>query len=482
MFGSAGRIRETSLPGQALLELIIASGIFLISTSSIITLVFGARSLITDTRQSLLGTEIAKEGLEAARLLRDQGWSQLPEGTYGLQKVNGNWQLNGTSDSQSGYSRTITVTENSANSKTIVSRVNWTATSSRVPILTLSTILTNWSQTQQENYIEGDWTNPVSAGTGDVGAGVAGTDVQVQAQKAYLSSSASLQEKADLTLFDVSNPVANPIPTISSVNLGISNLTSIAKSGNYIYGSISGSTNEFMVVDVTVPTAPVAVKTVDFSNGRSQTVAVDGNMLYVGLEKITGEAEFYAIDVSDPLNPVVRGSFEINGTVLSIHVFDNRAYIATSADNAELMILDVSNPEVMTKLGEFNAAGADDGASVFVKDEFNVYLGRDQSASAHEFFVLNAGTPSSITLKGSHDLSAGINDMVIVNRLAFMVTEQPNAEFRILDVADPTNISTYGSGSAYLNFPQAATGIAYENNTIYCSVRSNNALRIIRSS
>ncbi len=461
--------------GEILLELLVASGIFLIISTSVISLVMSGRTLVTDSLDAATATQYAKEGLEATRLLRDQSWDNLTDGNHGITKNGANWQFTGVSDSQNGYTRTINITSNTANSKFITSQVTWSAVPSRTPKIIISALLTNWKKTQEDNFLSGDWTNPVTAGTADVDNGAQGTDVLVENGIVYLSSSASLQNKPDLTIFNAAD-INNPIK-LSSIDLGISNVTAITKSGNYVYAAISGATEEFIVVDVSNPSAPVKVKTVDISTGKALSIKAEGNRLYFGEEKINGESEFFVEDISNPLSPVLMGSFEVNGDVNAIDILNNRAYLATSVDNAELMVLDIADPAHITKLGQFDAASVENGTAIFVKDEFNVYLGRETSGSGKEFYVLDASNPSILIEKGSSDLDARVNDMVVVNHLAFLVTEQPNAEFRILEVADPTSISTYATP----NFPENALGIAYENNVIFCAVRSNSALRILKS-
>lgn len=73
--------------------------------------------------------------------------------------------------------------------------------------------------------------------------------------------------------------------------------------------------------------------------------------------------------------------------------------------------------------------------------------------------------------------TAKVNGVRVSGRFAFLATEDSNEEFQVLDISNPASIpapvSTY-------NFPQEATGVDFENNIIYSSVRSNDGLRIIR--
>lgn len=462
--------------GSALIELLIASGVFLVGTLSLFTLVLGSGPLIYETTRNKQATDYAREGLEITRLMRDQRWETLTNGTYGLELVNGNWVLAGSSSQSNELTRSITIAEVSAYSKRITSTVSWAPGANRNATVRLETIVTNWQSTQEENYIAGDWVHPVSAGSGDIDSGAAGTDILVESQRAYLSSQSTNVEKVDFSVFNLEN--SNSPVLISSVDLGFSNLASIAKSGNYVYGSVAGSTKEFVIIDVANPSSPVKVGEVDVSNGKTRSIAVSGTRLYLGMERIAGEDEFYIYDISVPTSPVKLGSHEADGTINSIAILNNRAYLATSHDSSELMIADVSTPASITIRGSHDAPDAFDGMNVTVKDEFNIYLGRVNSPSQPEFLILSATNPASPVVLGTFDLNTGINDMVVVNRLAFLATESPNAEFKVLDVANPAQVAAYSS----LNFPQSVTGIAYENNTIYCSVRSNGALRIITSS
>lgn len=465
--------RNHRLSGYSLVELFIAVSLFITVSSSLIALIYSGRSLISDSADAHRALLQAQEGIAAVTLLRDEDWSQLQVGTYGLTEQDGHWSLSETSDTEDIFTRQVVVAAPYANVREVTVTVSWDTVPARQLSLSLATVLTNWRETQENNYLDGDWRNPVSLGSGDVDSGVAGTDVVVGSQRAYLSGSSSQLAKEDLVLFDVANGAT---PTkLSSNDLAVGGLSSIAVSGTKIYGAIANSTKEYMIVDVANPAAPVVVNSYDFSNGRTQSVAVSGTTLYLGMEQIAGETEFYAIDVSDPNNPSILGSFEVGGTVASIGVFNQRVYLATSRDDAELMVLDVTNPAAIQSLGTFNVSGTSDGTSIFVKDEFNVYLGRAAAPSDKEFYILDASLPATITEKGSIDMATRINDMVVVNRLAFVITEEANAELRILDISNPTTIALHGK----LNFPQAATGIAYENNTIYVAVRSNDALRII---
>jgi hypothetical protein len=136
--------------GQSLIELIIAIGIFVFVISAL-------SFLILDSYISgRLATEITKadflaqEGLEAARSIRDNSWSDLTSGNHGLAISGGHWTFQGTSEDISsqlkGGTRIITVENIDPNRKKISSIVDWQFYGGRIEEAKLVTYLTNWQK------------------------------------------------------------------------------------------------------------------------------------------------------------------------------------------------------------------------------------------------------------------------------------------------------------------------------------------------
>ena len=61
--------------------------------------------------------------------------------------------------------------------------------------------------------------------------------------------------------------------------------------------------------------------------------------------------------------------------------------------------------------------------------------------------------------------------------LAFAGVNNSSKELQIVNINDYANPYLY----SYINFPQVVTGIDYQDNFVYSSVRSNNGVRIITS-
>lgn len=110
--------------GQALVEILISLGLLVIGALAMSS--FGAnigllKQYGPDQTRALF---LAEEGLEAARSLRDENFSLLSNGTHGIAlSQNGRWGLSGTSDAESEFTRTVTISTQNPRLKFITSSV-----------------------------------------------------------------------------------------------------------------------------------------------------------------------------------------------------------------------------------------------------------------------------------------------------------------------------------------------------------------------
>ncbi|HTY39528.1 MAG TPA: type II secretion system protein [Candidatus Paceibacterota bacterium] len=87
---------------------------------------------------------LAEEGLEAARTLRNQNFSNLPDGTYGLALVGGIWHLAGAPETIDAFTRRLTITTLSAGRRQVTVSVGWSERPGYDRSVTLTSELTNW--------------------------------------------------------------------------------------------------------------------------------------------------------------------------------------------------------------------------------------------------------------------------------------------------------------------------------------------------
>lgn len=139
---------QCSEAGQSLVEVLLTISIFIIGVITVGTLIIDAN---VSSRQGVERTQaitLAREGLEAARSLRDADFDNLTTGAHGLALSNSKWIFSGTSDAQNQFTRVVTVTDIDIDTKKIDSTVTWQFSTARQNSVTLIDYLTDWNQTQ----------------------------------------------------------------------------------------------------------------------------------------------------------------------------------------------------------------------------------------------------------------------------------------------------------------------------------------------
>ncbi|HXF44331.1 MAG TPA: hypothetical protein VNK70_02620 [Candidatus Paceibacterota bacterium] len=477
---STGNGRE----GQSLVEIMIGLSLIVLGIGFASILVFGGEKILIDRGNAIQARQIAKAGLEAARSIRERDWNELADGVHGLAFGTSSWFFSGSADSDGFFTRTVTVSPSGENAKLVESKVSWNPDPLRTLSVKFTTLVTNWENATPPpdpgdtggGGISGDWRNPRTLGAVDLGPGNSATDLDVINKIIYMTAEASSQNKPDFFIINATNG-QNPIIVSNLAIPGVSGLAALDVSGIYAF-VIENNLPRIRIVDVSSITAPSLVQSYDLpeATGDGMSVFYSGSRIFAGTETSQNSDEFYIIDVSNPIVPTYLGSFNVNADVNKIYVSGKTAYLATSADSGEMVVLDISNPANIVELGRFNATGSADGKSIFLSSS-KQYLGR-LSSSNRELQILDATDPANILNVGFADLGGDLNDMYVRETLAFVGTSDSNNEFQVWDVSDPS-VPTFWSS---FNFPQVATGLDYEDNIVYVSVRSNDALRIITSS
>jgi len=131
--------------GFSLLELILAVAIFSLGSIAMATLLIDSN---ISSKLSLERTEAllyAKEGIESVRSIRNSGWLNLTDGSYGLVNDGSTWFFSGASDLiDDKYTRVVNVQTVSTSTKSVSITVEWDLTPVRTSSVVLNTIFTNW--------------------------------------------------------------------------------------------------------------------------------------------------------------------------------------------------------------------------------------------------------------------------------------------------------------------------------------------------
>lgn len=450
------------------MEILVALTIFVLTITAIIFLSSGSQSVSVDTELNNQTIYKAKEQLENARATAKNNFSSLVS----------------ASSADNGFLKELIVENLGAYEKKVTSKVSWQITPSRILKTELATIISDWKSAVAVGGdtggggISGDWKNPRTLGSVDMGPGNSATGLDVINKIVYLSAEASDSKKPDFYIIDATN---GQNPSIrSSINTG-PGLNAVDVAGHYAYVANQDDSSQLQIIDVNNLNSPnlAASFKLPGASGIGNSIFYYNQKIYIGTKKATGP-EFFIIDVTNPTNPISLGNKEINADVNAIYIKNNIAYLAVS-NEYELKIFNINNPAQITEIGSFNAPGdSEDGKSLDLVND-KLYLGRTvggNHANHHELHIFNVSNPSSIQNLGSKDLTADLNSLKIRDYLAFLATSDSNKEFQVWNISDPANIAFWSS----FNFPQVATGIDFEDNIVYVSIRSNDALRIITSS
>lgn len=126
-------------------EALLAAGIMgVIVTALVGALIYGVQSTATAGSRDR-AANLAMEGIEAVRSIRDENYDSLSAGTYGLALAGSEWTFSGTSDTTGIYGRSITLTSAGANMFEVASTVTWQQTAQRNGTITYTTYLSNWN-------------------------------------------------------------------------------------------------------------------------------------------------------------------------------------------------------------------------------------------------------------------------------------------------------------------------------------------------
>jgi hypothetical protein len=452
--------------GQASVEILIALVLFALGISALVALIFGGQSLTVDTGNSNRALGLARAQLEeAAATARDN----FP----GLVSV---------SSTDQGFTKQLIVQMLDSNTARVTSKVSWRTDPLRLQDISLTELLTNWKLAKDTGSdtggtaISGDWKSPRTLGSVSLGAGNSATDLDVLNQIVYITAEASDPKKEDFFVVNATNGQAPVITSFVDTGPG---LNAVDVAGTLAYAANDSTSAQLQIIDVSNPAtstvlAEFRLPGVNGSGATGESIFYANGKVYIGTKQANGP-EFHIVDVSVPAAPVSLGGFEVNADINMIQISGHYAYLATSADTQELKILDVTNPVAIAQVGSFDGSGAADGYSAYLYGN-TLYLGRAAQGDP-DLYILDVSNPASVIAKGSKVIGADVNGVRVRDNLAFVGTSASNEEFQVWDITNPAAISLWSS----FNFPQVATGIDYENNTVYVAVRSNDALRIITS-
>lgn len=513
------------------LELLIAFTIVIFTMAGVVMVSFGSQSLSVDALTNRQATSRGEEMLETARATsRSNFLSVVPIAT--------------TTPAGDIYSESMEMSDLTQCRKRVVAHMTWFASVLRTEHVDLTTdvgsssIVFSLGGDCATDPPSGGFSHPNTLTSADIIPGGSGaTGIDVINKIAYLSADPSSAADQDFFIFDATNAApGNPPILLSGLDTGPGTISidvvSSTMDGHYAYLGNNDDKNQLQVVDTTNLNSPYLVTSSTLPNmtggmtcpgatncPAARSIFFYKGRIYIGTEYLAfgggvQNNEFHVYCVSDssvpgcsPSMPIHMGSFNVNHNVNAIQVHDQMvggvlktiAYLATSADAGELVILDVTNPMAIASFTPFNLGGPGPGDLNATAEYLlgnTLYVGRERATGAtnRDFYIINVSDPSLPSVLGVPiQLGIASNKQVtgirVSGGLAFIVTTDSNIEgFMVLNISDPSNIvppppgpgGCPGVGCGKYNYPQGASGVDFENNFLYTSNLSNDALRIIR--
>ncbi len=485
--------------GSSTLEILIAFSVLILTFTAVIAVAFGNQTSALYTELNHQALYKAEKELENARALSRQDFnSVLP--------------IAPTADDI--YLKTLLVDDLTQCLKRATSTITWQTDAGRPQKIELATMLADIAGAIAlggdclADPAGGDWINPLTFVSRDIEPpGNPASDLDVAGKIIYLTGGLTgPTSRPDFFILDARSLVlGNPssIPIVSSISTGDGLMavdfasTSPTKAYAFVANDEDATSNQLQVIDVGSISNPILVSqaTLPGVSGSCPYTCPGGKSIfyydhtvYIGTHRLVGASkhELHVYDVSDPTAPVWQWSYKLDHNVNKIIVREQNiggvtkrfTYLATSADNGEVIILDITDPSNIKEY-RFNANGNEDGRTIFLIGN-KLYLGRDRTPSGRsDFFVLDVTNPAAITILGEKRLGLNSGSYVagirVSGRFGFLAINDPNDGFRVYDVSNPANmprISTY-------NFSQKTTGIDFDGEYVYTSNESNDALRII---
>ena len=408
------------------------------------------------------------------------------------------------------YSQGNTVTGISPCINSITATTTWTSEKSRGLGILFETFVGSTEAVDAlggdcDPFPPGEWDDPASLVSVNINGQSDATDIDVNDYMVYLTTNPNAPNKDDFFIFEF-DPVAVALIPQGVLDVDTSEdegLMAVDVAGSYAFVAAASTTAQFQVIDVSDPFDPERVASLQLEDVDSSGSFPEGwsiyyynDRVYVGTRETAGP-EFHVIDVGNPLSPFEVGNgLELTTSVYGIFVSGSYAYLATSDNDSELCIVNISDP-TDTDIFEdcedvagaanmkYNSASDQNGGGMYVLGD-RVYLGLSRgqfdTASPHDFYVLNAADLANITLLDSADLGINGNTtnegIIVRGGLAFIALDDPNTGLQIWDISNPVDIELHSTCTA-INFSENTTGIDMDGDYLFTSNGSNAEIRVI---
>lgn len=226
----------------------------------------------------------------------------------------------------------------------------------------------------------------------------------------------------------------------STISLtGRSSSSEIFLDGNYSYISFNNGEEPhldtaragFSIVDISNPSAPAI--TGSFARTKSQIMGIVYKDNHVFVANDVGGVDSF--DVTNKSAPVYRSTYTCFS--LLFHLLGNTLFVSI-ADRGGLLLLDISNPAGMTKIGEGDTNGSN--AAIFGDSNYAYVVNTGDAGNSsirHSLRIFDVSTPSAPVLTGTYDNPHWVHDFVIKDNYLYLSCNGFGIE--VIDISDKAN-------------------------------------------
>ena len=180
--------------------------------------------------------------------------------------------------------------------------------------------------------------------------------------------------------------------------------------------------------------------------------------IYIGTHRTAGrELHIYAFSTSSPL---WLGSIELNHNINMIAIKEPYAFLATSGNTKDLIILNIHDPKSIQQISSLALPGTEDAISLALIGD-TLYMGRKRSLKPSEpdFIAISIADPNNPKVIAARILQKDVIGIRVYDTLVFLATKTSTSSVNILSRFDLTDIQKYSVSGTMLD-------LDYEKNTL----------------
>ena len=214
--------------------------------------------------------------------------------------------------------------------------------------------------------------------------------------------------------------------------------------------------------------------------GNDLVVATIGGTPYAFVGYATGLA---IINISNPANPTLAGTYTTSAAVNGVFVSGNYAYLATSITTAQLTIVNVANPAAPTLASSFRIQDTNNVAAtaVYVSGTTAVVVKKKVGKAVlfntyGEINTVNVSNPANPSLSDSLNVGSDCNNVWVNGSYAYVADSVANQQLTIVNISSPTSISS----AATVNLGANANSVVINGSTAYIATVNNTSTGELR--